>query len=558
MPELRGHCPYVGLKQNRAIRFASPTQEHRCYIRDTPDVIPVDQNDYCLSPNHIHCPLYTGSFVSTTPSKQIARDSVQRPIVTPLPGLRGWLAGLAPRDRLIYALMLILLASITGIYLLLSWQALRGEFDGSLGGQTLEPTVAPLPTTGSPADATLFPTVIPDDNTAVPVTSVAATRQPIAPTNGSGPRLATLTPTPLVLDVGTSLPQAGTPIVLPTNVQPSSQPAPRVNPSRVPTRSMPTRVVPTAIPPTAIPPTDVLPPTPVSGPDEGGEPGPLPPTPASSAKGNAYTEVVTLYFGDTTGTLFVPVQRTTLVVDNQVATAAIRELLSGPRTHLQSLVLPDTRLLSLQIKNGLATVNFDRAPTGQGDIRGYYAIVLTLTEFPTINEVQIQINNQPLTIHGTTTVKRPTVNPLNPDQLPNDVAQTSFLPLYFVSRDSKHLVRVMRMVPKTKQTAEATLLALLTGPGDYEYATYSPLPGGVELRGLRLQGSTLIVDFTNRFLDAPNREHAVTSVVQSVTSLPTIARVQFLVEGESLGTWWGVRYGQVFGRMLINPDAQNK
>lgn len=31
MVEPSGHCPYLGLKQNQAIRFASPTPEHRCY-----------------------------------------------------------------------------------------------------------------------------------------------------------------------------------------------------------------------------------------------------------------------------------------------------------------------------------------------------------------------------------------------------------------------------------------------------------------------------------------------------------------------------------------------
>ncbi|HZG67176.1 MAG TPA: hypothetical protein VEZ12_10560, partial [Herpetosiphonaceae bacterium] len=56
------HCPFLGLRQNRAIRFAAPTPEHRCFRNGMPDEIPVDQRGYCLSPQHRTCPLYTGQW----------------------------------------------------------------------------------------------------------------------------------------------------------------------------------------------------------------------------------------------------------------------------------------------------------------------------------------------------------------------------------------------------------------------------------------------------------------------------------------------------------------
>src|SRR5512142_1289768 len=116
MVEPTGHCPYLGLKQNRAILFASPTPEHRCYVSGEPLEIPVDQNTYCLSQGHVHCPLYMGLSLPTT--SDTAPTPVGGVVVAPRGGVRGWFATLSPRDRAIYAVMLGMLAVIVAIYLL--------------------------------------------------------------------------------------------------------------------------------------------------------------------------------------------------------------------------------------------------------------------------------------------------------------------------------------------------------------------------------------------------------------------------------------------------------
>ncbi|HET9224951.1 MAG TPA: GerMN domain-containing protein, partial [Roseiflexaceae bacterium] len=149
---------------------------------------------------------------------------------------------------------------------------------------------------------------------------------------------------------------------------------------------------------------------------------------------------------------------------------------------------------------------------------------------------------------------RPVVNPINPDGLARDVAVTEFLPLYFVSNDGAHHIRVIRMVGKTKQTASATMRALLEGPIGYEYALRRSIPEGTQLRGVRKDGSTLWVDFTQQFAEAPDRAAAVRTVVESLTTLPGVSGVRFLVEGASLADQWGADYGRLFTRPPINPE----
>jgi len=85
----------------------------------------------------------------------------------------------------------------------------------------------------------------------------------------------------------------------------------------------------------------------------------------------------------------------------EVALAALNELIKGePLTQDAHRVLPeDTRILGINIDNGLATVDFSpevlRANVGSsGEELGIASIVNTLTEFPTIQEVSFMVDGQ--------------------------------------------------------------------------------------------------------------------------------------------------------------------
>ncbi len=547
-----GHCPYLGLKQNRAIRFASPTPEHRCYISGDPLEIPVDQASHCLSSNHVRCPLYTGLIPPTTNAGVVAPAVIAAPQAAAPSGLRGWFRSLAPRDQAVYALMLAILAGIIGIYLFLGVQTLLGLGEGAAPTPGLSQASSrgaargdegAAPTTAAPATAA--PTANPP--TAVPPTPTdLPTRVPTArPTERPTTAPIILPPTALPTQPPTAPPATAAPTAAPT--QPPATAAP-TQPTRAP--PPPARPRPTVTPVPTEPPAVVVPPVPSP------EPGPPPPPPESGnpPEGNVSSQIVTLYFADGTGTLFVPVQRRIRVVNNQVATAAVRELIAGPRRGPQPLLLPDVRLLGVTPDGATARVNFDRWPTGQGDTRGFYATTLTLTEFPSIRRVAFAINGQPVRVDGADALTRPIVNPLNPQGLPADYSATEFLPLYFPAINGGYDVRVIRMTPKTKQTAEATVRALLDGPGDYSYALRRAVPPGTELRGIRLENGIAIVDFTQPFADAPDRDAAVRTVVESLTTLKTVRGVIFLVEGRSLAEQWGGAYGGVFARRLVNEE----
>lgn len=143
---------------------------------------------------------------------------------------------------------------------------------------------------------------------------------------------------------------------------------------------------------------------------------------------------------------------------------------------------------------------------------------------------------------------------LQPEQKPE--AQTSPLPqggpgqqvqktmsavLYFVRIDEDGSIssqRTKRVLPLTDSPIKDTLETLLKGPTESELRSnlISLIPSGAKLRGIRMQGSTVVVDFSDGF--AYNRYGKegylaqLKQVVFTLTEFQNITDVQFLIEGK--------------------------
>ncbi len=272
MVEPSGHCPYLGLKQNQAIRFASPTPEHRCYATGQAQDIPITRSDYqsalCLSSGHVRCPLYTGSGLPSTPPVIVGTSVGQ---VAAVGGLRGWFVGLTLRDRRIYIGLLTLLLVIFGIYTVAGVNLLRNS--GLLGdgsGISNPPMIVPstalpsaTPSDTATATSTHTPTITRTSTPTATDTSVptatdiplpTATDIPLPTlTNTASPLTPVITDTPWVEPtVGTEPPTAEPPTAEPPTAEPPTAEPPTAEP---PTAEPPTAEPPTAEPPTAEPPT---------------------------------------------------------------------------------------------------------------------------------------------------------------------------------------------------------------------------------------------------------------------------------------------------------------
>jgi germination protein M len=124
--------------------------------------------------------------------------------------------------------------------------------------------------------------------------------------------------------------------------------------------------------------------------------------PASTGATAADTQVLVLYFADSTGKYLVKEQRT-MPKTVSLARETVTQWLKGPLVKgatLQASVPTTTLLLDIAIKDNVATVDLSKEflqPNSKVTPEvALYGLVNTLTQFTTIKQVQIKIEGRPL------------------------------------------------------------------------------------------------------------------------------------------------------------------
>ncbi|GFP31243.1 GerMN domain-containing protein, partial [Candidatus Hakubella thermalkaliphila] len=114
---------------------------------------------------------------------------------------------------------------------------------------------------------------------------------------------------------------------------------------------------------------------------------------------------ITLYFSRWTETeAYLVAEKREVAVHENLPLVALQGLIKGPATDDLLPTLPSTTtVLSLEIENGLCTVNFSKeilfdayqvGPSATGEALALGSIANTLTEFPQIQEVKILIEGK--------------------------------------------------------------------------------------------------------------------------------------------------------------------
>ncbi len=509
MTEVATHCPYIGLKQNRAIRFSTSTAEHRCYISGDAMDIPVDQASYCLTQFHTQCPLYMGSVAAHNrapantgaPRKATSRE---RDSVVAMPSAdayeaspevyeEDWASAQRAARRAAASLPRRSGGIPTSVYGLVIGLLVVGAVVYFYAGTLLGPS--------APSDtAALNPTQAAFE----PLPTVAPTDAAVLPPVGDTP-VPTLPPATATSD--------------PAAIPPVASPTTPAQVTAAPAQPNPTAPVATTVPATP----------------------------------EVKDMVVRLVYGDASGQLLVPVQRTISVPGKKVATAALAALFTDPRNGLTRILLPDTQILSLAIIDGTAVIDFNKRPTGPGDVRGFAAIALTMYQFDSISKIKFLINGVEMpTENGIPYVKSSLVNLWNPSNL--TLTGSTAVTVSFVSATSKHDVTLTKLIEKTVNVAEATARTLLDGPGQYSAVLKRVIPESTQLRGIRIENGVVTVDFTQPFASATDKPAAVRTVARSMTTIAGIKAVQILVEGAPLSNVWGNEYNKNFERPPTNAE----
>lgn len=253
-----------------------------------------------------------------------------------------------------------------------------------------------------------------------------------------------------------------------------------------------------------------------------------------------------LYFAGSQAMYVVPEVREVEVTERRFAQTAIQELIKGPTTPGLYPTIPNgTKLLDIKIENGTATVNFSKEfkenhhGGSTGEAMTINSIVDTLTEFPSIKQVKFLIEGkEEETLAGHVIFNQPFTR--------NENIIGQRIRLYFSDKDANFLVpEYMDIQRKEPNIIKRIVQELIKGPMDPSLKpTMTAGLSEKDVLGAEVDGDTAIVNFSSNLKTmhgggSAGETMTVYSIVDSITELPNIKRVQILIDGKKQDTLAG-------------------
>lgn len=284
------------------------------------------------------------------------------------------------------------------------------------------------------------------------------------------------------------------------------------------------------------------------------EPTPLPSpgaTAGAAVRQGGETMSTIVYYQDNYGYL-VPVM-CNVAYEDGIAKATINMMVQSVQNDMNAArlglrtVLPEGTTIDLDIADGLARIDLSKEALNTADAAAesnmITAIVQTLTEFDTVERVEILIGGQKMEKlpHGTDISKPFTRGEINLESAVSSAANLESVRLYFPCESSSVVVPVTRMVYANADVNTA-VLELTKGPG-VESPLERVLPAGCGLIDVRVENGTAKINFTREFAQMVENTDggrlALKALVLTCTQFKGIEKVEILVEGEKYDTGEG-------------------
>ena len=263
-----------------------------------------------------------------------------------------------------------------------------------------------------------------------------------------------------------------------------------------------------------------------------------------------------LYFASEDNSAVKKETREIQVVDGAILRACISALLEGPKTEGLRQTIPEgTTIRGVNLKNKVAIVDFSKEylnAEGLSEVTERVSIVKTLTEVPGVKKVRIMVEGKDLI--------GPSGEPLG-DMLPAALdadgapipGEVKTLTLYFGNSNADKVVAEERdaTVSKGDSIEEAIILELMKGPESKDL--HPVIPEGTRLLSVKTGDGLCTLDLSKEFVDnhpggTAGESMTLNSIVNSLTELSTIRKVQFLIEGEKREVYTHTEFDKPFSR----------
>lgn len=238
----------------------------------------------------------------------------------------------------------------------------------------------------------------------------------------------------------------------------------------------------------------------------------------------------------------------TLVVSKEKISNTISEMLvalsrAGENFKAQHAINSTCKVLQFQINGRQLVLDFNVSYLSMEaveEVMHRAAIVKTLTQIEGIDEVQFNVDGQPLTINKKAVGFMKGEDFIN-DINENGVMKTTTINLYFANKAGDALVEVPAEITydSTMPISRLMIEELLKGPEAVsnlkKEGLQRTLPNTVKCNSLTIRDNICYVDFNKafeNFLPGLKSEVIIYSVINLLVELPNVNKVQFTVEGE--------------------------
>lgn len=253
-------------------------------------------------------------------------------------------------------------------------------------------------------------------------------------------------------------------------------------------------------------------------------------------------KTVSLYFGNSDGTDLVEERLSVKdIAPEKIPEYVMEQLLDGPKKQENKRIIrAGTSLLGVSVEKGGATVNLSREFYNEESIMDVLAsasIVKSLCSVRGIGNVEILIEGAELSFADDGSA----VGGIKDNDLVFDadalMQDESNITLYFSDAEASCLVREIRRVkvPKGESMEKVVVSELIKGP--QKEKTYKTIPQETKIRSVETKDGVCFVNLSSEFISKHSGGTAaelltVYSIVNSLTELSNVEKVQFLIEGE--------------------------
>ena len=233
-------------------------------------------------------------------------------------------------------------------------------------------------------------------------------------------------------------------------------------------------------------------------------------------------------------------------------------LIKGPENTVSNKrAIPEsTKILSLTRKGSLATVDFSsefNSGSTADDMLAAFTVVYTLCNVDGIGQVSVLVEGEPLV----DTDKKP-LGALAKNDIVNESDRTETqntveLKLYFPHSDSTKLVSETRQAVHNDNISAPQLIINELMRNSQTGSHAKLIPDNAKLLSVETKDSTCFVNFSKEFTDSRSEDDAdevmtIYAIVNSLTELSEIKKVQFLIEGQKVENFGSVIFSQPFER----------